>query len=190
MGKRVIIEDIIPAQQLREVVCYNEWERAQEFQSQRRRDEWLSWRACLRREVGREIQIDYNTLGAPYIVGHNLHIGVSHTRNRIGIIISTEPCAIDIELLSRNFEGISSRYISAAEKSVIEALNAPASLAIAWCAKEAAYKYAAGRAVDFINDITIESLDTNSQTLKIKILGLTTVAEYITTEDYVAVTIG
>ncbi len=190
MSRRVIIESIVPASTLQGAVSAQEWSTAQGFKSQKRRDEWLSWRASLRRELGEGVEIEYRDTGAPYIVNSQLHIGVSHTRNRVAIIISDAPCAIDIELVSRDFAGVSSRYISDCERAVIEASNEPYLLAIAWCAKEAGYKYAGGETVDFIKDIAIESIDTESKKIRIKILESSVEAEWFAKDDYVAVTIG
>ncbi len=187
MSRRVIIEEILPLDELRELVPAEDWAAAQQFSSQHRQCEWLSWRVVLRRTCGAESVVAYNDVGAPYIVGSKSHISVSHTLTHVAILIDTKPCAIDMELLKRNYTTIKRRYIAPCEEQIID--NTQLTLAIAWCAKEAAYKIAARQGVDFLRDITITNIDHARQTLTVKVCENIMCGEYLVTEDYVVVTL-
>ncbi|MFI3301761.1 MAG: 4'-phosphopantetheinyl transferase superfamily protein [Rikenellaceae bacterium] len=178
---QLIIEPILPLDTLRTMVTPSEWHQAQEFTSLSRQREWLSWRAHLRAQWRSDIEIAYTEQGAPYIVGSDTHISVSHTRTHIAIILSDTPCAIDMEQLSRNFAKVAKRYISGAESHII---TTPLHQAIAWCTKEAAYKYAT-RSCDFLSDICIKRMSGGE--ILVEIRGINIVAHYIVNEEFVVV---
>ena len=47
---------------------------AARFQNDKRRREHLAWRRIVRRELGREVVIDYNDVGAPKVDTPNIYI--------------------------------------------------------------------------------------------------------------------
>ncbi len=176
MNKRLIIKDILTCDELQSRVTPLEWQHAATFRSQHRQREWLSWRVALRESLGEEsflgvggdVEIGYKPSGAPYIVGTPIYISVSHTKTHIAVMLCDTPCAIDMELLDRKFSAISSRYLAPSEVEILSSLGDRA-LAIGWCAKESAYKFIGDKPLDFIGDITIKSVDTQSNTLSISI---------------------
>ncbi len=130
--------------------------------SKRRRDELTSWRALLRftlHSMGHikesTAPIKYNSVGAPYIVGSKLHIGVSHSSEMVAVIISTKPCAIDIERLDRDFERAAARYATAAEREIVDIYDEQIRLPLIWCAKECLYKLAGQRELDLLHDLKV-----------------------------------
>ena len=48
------------------------------FVSERRRAEFLTWRAVVRRELGDDVGIAYDALGAPVLTNRAVHISVAH----------------------------------------------------------------------------------------------------------------
>lgn len=126
------------------------------FASPQRRREFLAWRATARRMAGDGAELDYDEWGAPVIVGSPLHIGVSHSRDHVAVIISDEPCAVDIENLSRDFSKAMPRYLSDEERALSSHPYFPAA---AWCAKEALYKFYRRRGIDLLSDIRIAAVD-------------------------------
>ena len=136
---------------------YGGWVTAEEllaveaFGSERRRLEYLSWRALVRQHYGVALQVAYNTLGAPYLVNHpEVYIAVSHTDDAVAVLLSEHRCGVDMERLDRRFQRIQTKYLTDEEQSLSDH---PHFLAIAWCAKEALYKYAGERALDFRRDL-------------------------------------
>lgn len=120
-----------------------------------RAQEFLAWRAIVRRETGRDTAIAYNAAGAPILPHLPLHIAVSHCPGRVAVAISDRPCALDIERVDRNFRRILPRYLSPTEQAISDDPHFPA---IAWCAKETLYKYAGVPGCDLLHDLRIDGL--------------------------------
>lgn len=124
------------------------------FPAERRR-EYLTWRAMLRREIG-PAEIVYNAVGAPVVVDRDeLCIGVSHGAGRVALCISDAPCAVDIERLDRNFDRISSRYLTPDERALS---TDPHFAAVVWCAKETLYKLSGEQGLDLLSDLRITAI--------------------------------
>jgi phosphopantetheinyl transferase len=132
------------------------------MRSSRRRVERLAWCALLREMLPGAGEVRYNAAGAPEAEGYDGHIGVSHTCGDEGVfaalICSEHPCAVDIELFSRDFSRVRGRYIGDGERALSEAREQWFSAA-AWCAKETIYKLYAASGVDFARDIRITGAD-------------------------------
>lgn len=106
----------------------------------------------MRREVGEAVQIGYDEYGAPQIDVPNLYVSVSHSRGVVAVLLSDNPCAVDIEQSERDFGKVASRYISERERAIAEEYGLYAEM---WCAKEALYKYYKRGALDLVDDLTI-----------------------------------
>lgn len=123
----------------------------------RRQREKDAWRALARMLLGDPTaQFSYSSIGAPLIEASHLNISVSHSATLVAVIISAEPCAVDVERLDRNFVGVASRYISPSEQPLL-ALSSHAH-ALLWSAKEALYKYAGRKSLELLSDIRVLSL--------------------------------
>ncbi len=188
MIERLIVKEIISLEDLHSMVTPSEWTHSESFRSQSRRQEWLSWRAVLRRSLQEEpfggvsssFEIAYGECGAPYIVGTPIYISVSHTRTHVAVLLCDRACAVDMELLDRNFSRVATRYLSPLEQKRIDPITMP----IAWCAKEVAYKFCTDQPLDFVRDATIESVDHTNQNLVIHIKGTRHVAKFIVENSY------
>ena len=126
------------------------------FVSERRRAEYLTWRAVVRRELGDDVGIAYDALGAPVLTNRAVHISVAHCAGRIAVCASPERCAVDIEPQARDFSRAASRYLTPEEEALSDEALLPG---IVWCAKEALYKLAGRRELDFRQDLRIERVD-------------------------------
>lgn len=128
---------------------------ADAFGSERRKEEFLTWRAIVRRELGADVSISYNAVGAP-VVDWDVHISVAHCRGRVAVCFSEQPCAVDIEPEDRDFGAAAARCMTGDEL----ALSADPRLAAAlWCSKETLYKYAGEQGLDLLRDLRIEQAD-------------------------------
>ena len=127
---------------------------AMEFAPRRRR-EYLTWRAAVRQELGRDVAISYDAAGAPQ-VDCGVFIGVSHSKNLVAVCIGELPCAVDTEPLDRNFERVRRRFMTLAESALSDDSRLAAAI---WCAKEALYKLGGHEGCDFLRDIRILSVD-------------------------------
>ena len=134
------------------------------FGSDERRREFLSWRAVVRQALGREVQIAYNELGAPILVGRAEHISVSHTRDLLVVALSKDRVGVDIERLDRRYQRILAKYLTAEEQQLSADPRFPAA---AWCAKEAIYKWAGIEGLRF-EEVEICSFTANRLTARIR----------------------
>lgn len=125
----------------------------------RRRSERLAWRAALRSVLPGNYEISYDGVGAPCLDGVPGWIGVSHCQGYAAVIYSlTAPCAVDVELMERNFARAASRYISPQEATLPCAAE-PWFGAVVWCAKETMYKLSGRKELDLLTDIKVLQAD-------------------------------
>lgn len=130
---------------------------ADRFRSPKRRREHLAWRAALRTELPAG-KVMYNETCAPFVYGTDMHIGVTHTGDCAAVLLSAEPCSLDMERTDRDFSVSAARFISEGESQLPDALR-PDFPATMWCAKEALYKYSGMRELDFLKDLEITASD-------------------------------
>ena len=168
--KRLIVEPPLAFDEAAEWATDDERAIAGGFAPARAR-EYLAWRAIVRREIGRDAAIAYNAAGAPMLTNYPLYLSVSLCRERaadsrnpsdssgrVAVAISDAPCAVDIEPITRNFRRAMPRYLSTAEQQLSDNPLFPA---VAWCAKETLFKYAAsttGRSLDLLRDLHIDRI--------------------------------
>ena len=122
----------------------------------------------MRRELGHDVKIDYNELGAPYLPDGEACLSVSHCPGSVVVALADRPCAVDIETLARDFLSVAPRYLNPAELALSDDARWPA---VAWCAKETLYKYAGRRESDLRHDLHIEEVDFRTATLVGRICG-------------------
>ena len=129
---------------------------ASRFQNERRRAEHLAWRRVVRRELGRDVVIDYDEVGAPIVDTPNIYISVSHARGCVAVAIADCRVGVDVELIDRDFDRVQSRYMSDSEASLSSASWWSAAV---WSAKEAMFKYYGVRGIELLSDLRIERYD-------------------------------
>ncbi len=126
------------------------------LRSERRKSEVASWRELLRSTYSITADILYHPSGAPYIVDSSEFISVSHSSSHVAVILSEEPCSIDIESVSRNFEKVKSRFVTSYESN-LSCEDAPL-LPLLWSAKEALYKLSPLEGLDLLLDLRVLSI--------------------------------
>jgi len=152
-GGWLCVEPLWPLEKAFDAVTGEDRRRAAEFASARRRQEFLSWRALLYRELGRTVRIEYDPVGAPYPVDFQGYIGVSHSRTQAAVCWSPAgPCAVDIESAGRDFTNVRRRCLAPDEEALGRHEAWPC---IAWCAKECLYKLAGERNIDLKDDLRL-----------------------------------
>ena len=156
MIPRLLVEPPMGADEAARWTTPEERAEAAAFGSERRRAEFLGWRAIVRRELGMQVRIGYDAAGAPVLTGSDCCISVAHCADRIAVCISPKRCAVDIEPASRDFSRAESRYTTPSERALSDDPLLPG---IVWCAKEALYKYSGRRELDFRKDLRIGSAD-------------------------------
>ena len=182
----LFVEPITSEEALREGATAEDLAIVARFSSEHRRREVLAWRSVVRRELGNDCTIGYDEWGAPIVGTPNTHIGISHCRDLVAVIISDAPCAIDIEERGRNFERVWERYMTSEE----QALSADTDwLAKVWCAKEALYKYYRKGGVDIRKDIKILGYKADSESLQATIFDTRLEVKVESQGDYIVATI-
>ena len=150
-----------------------EQEYAQSLTNARRRCEWLAWHVLLH-ELLPNVTTAYDSVGAPILVGEEQQIAVSHTSGYAALLLSDQPCGIDIELPTRDFSHAASRFLSDNERKLIDANDSGLQQKTAgtiWCAKECLYKWAKIPGLNFIDDITVEQVDSDRGLISGSLLG-------------------
>lgn len=150
------------------------------FGSERRRREYLTWRALVRRELGRDVRIAYDAVGAPVLENRPEYLSVSHCDGRVAVCLSLRRCAVDIEPVTRNFGRVLSRYMTPEEQTLADDPLLPAAV---WCAKETLYKYAGRRELDLLRDLRITEADLAAGCLAGRIAGGAPVAMRLLCRD-------
>lgn len=188
MSSKLLIADIGSYEQLCRNARQCDIEALQGIASMHRKCESLAWRALLYAELGRQVDIGYTESGAPYIVGdEKTYIGVSHCRDRVAVIVGDAPCSVDIERRDRNFRRAASKFIREEEQWIVD-LGDDA-LAVAWSAKEAAYKYCQGGIA--LSDVHIRSIDFGDGVIEYDIAGKNIGLMHFRLEkEHIVVTIG
>ena len=157
------------------------------FASASRRAERLAWRKLLR-EVLEEyfdctcpdgLRIEYSAEGAPRLKDFpRLNISVSHCRDMVAVAVSCaappadiecgRACGVDIERTDRNFDRISSRYLTAEERDLSSDKRLPAAV---WCAKECLFKMQGREGLDLLRDIAVTEIDFPAGIVSGRIVG-------------------
>ena len=143
---RLLVRSLMTVEEAASWVCEAELTLAATFGTEQRRREFLTWRAMVREALGREVEIAYNDLGAPQLVGRSEQISVSHAADWVVVAIASHRLGVDIERTNRRYSRIWDRYLMADEQQLS---TDPLYPAAAWCAKEAIYKWAGIRELSF-----------------------------------------
>lgn len=168
MSSRLIVEAIASEETLLALATAEDRAFVEQFGSAKRRCEVLAWRAMVRRELGDEVAISHDEYGAPQVDTPNIYISISHSRDRVALLISDTPCAVDIEDATRNFRNVASKYLSRTEQLLAERYDLFAEM---WCAKEALYKYYRKGGLDYVEQILILGYDADCQSFDASICG-------------------
>ena len=100
-------------------------------------------------------QLTYDDKGKPHLANDSRHLSISHSHDRLVIIINEkEETGIDIELLRDKVLKIKHKFLSSSELS--DANDDIEKLLIYWAAKETLYKIYGLKEVDFIKHLAVE----------------------------------
>ena len=96
----------------------------------------------------------------PRLPENRYYFSISHSFPFVTVIISDSmECGIDIQTWHRNIEGIQHMFLSEREQAFFG--GDPRLITLAWCAKEAAYKWNGRRGIDFIQDMPVTKFELN-----------------------------
>jgi phosphopantetheinyl transferase len=128
----------------------------------------------IRELIGSEVSAGYDAGGAPVLKNAPdaaAHISVSHSGPWVALYVRQRRCGLDIESLDRSFARVVSRYISPQESALQGTEPDNRFHALMWSAKEAVYKYAGVRGLDFLERIRVKSIDRAHALIGISVSG-------------------
>ena len=142
-----------------QLTVYNE-EEFSKLNTDKRKSEYLAVRVALKALLGKEIMIEYNQEGKPFLSDGSFQISISHSKNWIAVIVHpTRQVGIDIECPTDKIRKIYSRFLSEDEQTDLSNGENSDQLQLAWSAKEALYKIIGNDAVDFANQLRIYAFE-------------------------------
>lgn len=164
---------------------------ADQFNSEKRKREYIGVRLALSALLDKEISVRYNEEGKPFLTDNSHQISISHSRNHIAVIAHpTCNIGIDIEQNSDKIQKVYKRFLSVEEQIWLSNGQNLSQLQIAWSAKEALYKIIGNEAVDFANQLQLLPFEPQKEgTLKATHIptNKTYNLNYIQTTDYTMV---
>ena len=163
MTSSLLLSPLLTIEQCAERVTAADIAAAEAFASILRRREYLTWRAMLYEHLGRKVEIEYVD-SAPVVVGDDIYIGVSHTTDMAAVVVSSKPCAVDIERKDRDIARVANRFFTDCEKRLV---SDNASMVAIWCARECYYKFKRDRSVDILGGVSITEIDLEGGTVTV-----------------------
>jgi len=129
------------------------------FNNGKRLLHWLSTRLLLRTMLNTKDYIDcqFDEDGKPYLVNSEYHISLSHSYDYAAVMISKDfACGVDIELIKHKIKSIKHKFLSDVELAQKQIGDNTEGLYVAWCAKEAIYKWHGKKGLEFKQHIHIK----------------------------------
>lgn len=109
----------------------------------------------IKRLLGDQYFIEYDDKGKPYLPNESMYISISHSHEKLAIIINEEePTGIDIELIRDKVLKIKHKFLTNTE--LIDAKEDVEKLLIYWASKETLYKIYGLKEVDFIEHLFVK----------------------------------
>ena len=136
----------------------------EETKHESRRLQWIASRVLLKELCGKsDLIIQYDVFGKPFLENSETKISISHSHNKVALIINKEETGIDIELVKEKIERIQNKFMSDAELENLKAENKKEMLSVYWCAKESLYKLYGKKELHFKENILIDSFTYNKE---------------------------
>jgi len=129
-----------------------------DIKSEKRRLEHLAGRFLLKylKEDFPLLNIKPDVHDKPRIDNNQFYFSISHSYPYVAAVVSPYvECGIDIQVWHRKMDALQHKFLSEQEQLFFQ--NDPKLITLAWCAKEAAYKWQGRRGVDFIEHLPIHS---------------------------------
>ena len=141
-----------------------------DLKNEKRRIEYLAGRYLLK-HLEKDFplwNISKDAHDKPRIDDNKYYFSISHSWPYIAAVIDTyNEVGIDIQTWHPNIGRIQQKFLSPEEQELFK--NDPKLLTVAWCAKEAVYKWNGKRGVDFIEHLPIEYFNQRGQNSEIAI---------------------
>ncbi len=147
------------SEEMAEMFIFSEKEkdRFSKLKIEKRKKEFLAVRLLLAKLIGKKTELSYGTQGNPILTGSNFHISISHSNELATVFLSEKTGGIDTENINRDTEKIATRFLHSYERKFIKNEPDPAlARVVYWAAKEAIYKCALEKEVEFNSQIVVQ----------------------------------
>ena len=109
----------------------------QNFKRESKKKQFLASRLLLKVEFGNWRTL-HNTNGKPRPFNNSLEISMTHDKGIVGLIMSMDPCGIDIQEITPKVMRVKRKFIN--ENDIYWTSEKERDLTVLWCAKETLYK--------------------------------------------------
>ncbi|HRO42609.1 MAG TPA: 4'-phosphopantetheinyl transferase superfamily protein [Flavipsychrobacter sp.] len=141
-----------------------------DIKSEKRRLEHLAGRFLLKhlKEDFPVLSIAPDEYDKPRLNNNQYYFSISHSFPYVAAVVSPSvECGIDIQVWHQRMESLQHKFLSDTEQQFFK--NDPQLITLAWCAKEAVYKWQGRRGVDFIEHLPIKKFETHKAEYDIEI---------------------
>ncbi|MEY4902216.1 MAG: hypothetical protein RLZZ292_31 [Bacteroidota bacterium] len=124
-----------------------------------KRLEWLAVRYLLHVLLGKTERVVCfkDEFGKPYLPNHpSFYISLSHSQDKVAVVISTQCVGIDIQYFTTRIERIAAKFMREEELQSLRLSTQTTHLLAYWGAKEALYKAYGKKELDFKQHILVE----------------------------------
>ena len=141
--------------------------------------------------LDKEVEIDYDEKGKPFLTNNVKHISISHSHDKLAIIVNEqESTGIDIELIRDKVLKIKHKFLT--ESELTDANDNVEKLLIYWAAKETLYKIYGLKEIDFIEHLFVKPFTKHNLGTIIGVINLPNFTEsfylnYQILDDYILV---
>jgi 4'-phosphopantetheinyl transferase len=147
------------------ILCAEEIEPYENISSPSRKIEFLLSRHLRNIHIGK-IPIVYAANGKPFLKNRIKSISISHSNHYLALMISDNPCAIDLEEISHRAEKVKEKFLTSSELKLLNQTDFD--FTRAWTIKEVLYKSAEFKIQSYTNELVIDEIDDTVSNCRIK----------------------
>lgn len=110
----------------------------------------------LNKVLGGQVTVEYNADGKPILLNHDMEVSMTHSQERVAIMLSPKLAGLDLQLIDPKIEKIIPRFLSPQELENIDNPDRLDHAHVLWGAKEALYKIYSKRGLTFSEQLLIK----------------------------------
>jgi len=119
----------------------------------------LAIKCMLNELLKREVEFSYNKFGKPQLVNIPLEVSMTHSHEKVAVMLSPKSAGLDLQLIHPKIEKIVPRFLSKEELEGLSEKNKLEQAHILWCAKETITKIYGKKDLIFSKQILIAPFD-------------------------------
>ena len=135
-----------------------------------RQKEWLAKRYVLKQIFDHEVEIVKDKYGKPFIAGHDQYLSISHSHNRLAVILHTSKVGVDIQDRQQKIVRIAPKFILQEQIDRMDKASQVEQMHFFWGAKESMYKAYGKKQIDFKKHLLLDDIDLSMSTMQGRLL--------------------